>query len=69
MLYKNRTEKDEKVKSQTIKNLTGKCAHGASVLGKNKPRHFKFKEWEIAPEFNQNYKQLTFKTKEKYLTK
>ena len=44
MLCKNRTEKDEKVKSQTIKNLTGKCAHGASVLGKNKPRHFKFKE-------------------------
>lgn len=34
MLYKNRTEKDEKVESQTIKNLISKCAHGAGFLGK-----------------------------------
>ena len=67
-LYRNSTDNDEKVKSQTIKNSIGKCAHGAVFLGK-KTRYFKFKEEKIASELNQNYKQLTFKTNEKSLTK
>ena len=40
-LYKNRTEKDEKVISQTIKDS---IRIPSSILGKNKPRYFKFKE-------------------------
>ena len=33
-LYKNRTEKDEKVISQTIKDSIRKCADAAVFLGK-----------------------------------
>ena len=48
-LYKNRTEKDEKVISQTIKDSIRKCADAAVFLGKIKPRYFKFKEGKDCP--------------------
>ena len=35
-LYKNRTEKDEKVVSQTIKDSIHKCADAAAFFGEGK---------------------------------
>ena len=63
-LYKNRTEKDEKGISQTIKDSIRKCAHAAVFLGKIKQDILNLRREKIAPEFNQNYKQLTFKTED-----
>ena len=63
-LYKNRTEKDEKVISQTIKDSIRKCADAAVFLGKINQDILNLRREKIAPELNQNYKQLTFKTED-----
>ena len=59
-LYKNRTEKDEKVISQT-KDSICKYADAAVFLGKINQDILNLRREKIAPELNQNYKQLTFK--------
>ena len=63
-LYKNRTEKDEKVISQTIKDSIRKCADAAVFLGKINQDILNLRRENIAPELNLNYKQLTFKTED-----
>ena len=63
-LYKNRTEKDEKVISQIIKDSTRKCVDAAVFWGKINQDILNLKREKIAPELNQNYKQLTFKTED-----
>ena len=63
-LYKNRTEKDEKVVSQTIKDSIRKCADAAVFWGKINQDILNLGREKIAPELNQNYKQLTFKTED-----
>ena len=63
-LYKNQTEKDEKVVSQTIKDSICKCAEAAVFWGKLNQDILNFKKEKIASELNQNYKQLTFKTED-----
>ena len=64
-LYKNRTEKDEKVISQTIKDSIRKCADAAVFLGKINQDILNLRREKIAPELNQNYKQLTFILKQR----
>ena len=61
-LYKNRTEKDKKVVSQTIKNSIRKCVDAAVFWGKINQDILNLRREKTAPELNQNYKQLTFKT-------
>ena len=63
-LYKNQTEKDEKVVSQTIKDSICKCADAAVFWGKINQDILNLRKEKIAPELNQNYKQLTFKTED-----
>ena len=63
-LYKNRTEKDEKVISQTIKVSIRKCADAAVFWGIINQDILSLWREKIAPELNQNYKQLTFKTED-----
>ena len=63
-LYKNRTEKDEKVISQTIKDSICKCADAAVFLGKINQDILNLRREKVAPELNQNYKELTFKTED-----
>ena len=63
-LYKNQTEKNEKVVSQTIKDSICKCADAAVFWGKINQDILNLRKEKIAPEFNQNYKQLTFKTED-----
>ena len=63
-LYKNRTEKDEKVVSQTIKDSIRKCADAGVFWGKINQDILNLGREKIAPELNQNYKQLTFKTED-----
>ena len=63
-LYKNRTEKDEKVISQTIKDSICKCADAAVFLGKINQDILNLRREKIDHELNQNYKQLTFKTED-----
>ena len=63
-LYKNRTEKDEKVVSQTLKDSIRKCADAAVFWGKINQDILNLWREKIAPELNQNYKQLTFKTED-----
>ena len=48
-LYKNRTEKNEKVISQTIKGPIRKCADAAVFLGKINQYIFNFKEGKDCP--------------------
>ena len=55
-LYKNRTEK------KTIKDSIRKCASAAVFLGKISQDILNLRREKIAPELNQNYKKLTFKT-------
>ena len=61
-LCKSRTEKDEKVINQTIKDSILKCADAAVYLGEINQVVLNLRREKIAPELNQNYKQLTFKT-------
>ena len=63
-LYKNRTEKDEKVISQTIKDSIRKCADAAVFLVKINQDILNLRREKIVPELNQNYKQLTLKTED-----
>ena len=63
-LYKNQTEKDEKVVSQTIKDSIRKCAGAVVYLGKTHQDILHLRREKIDPELNQNYKQLTFKTED-----
>ena len=63
-LYKNRTEKDGKNTSQTIKDSIHKCAAAAMFWGKINQDILNLRREKIAPELNQNYKQLTFKTED-----
>ena len=61
-LYRNRTEKYEKVIIQTIKDSICKCADAAVFLGKINQDILNLRREKISPKLNQNYKQLTFKT-------
>ena len=63
-LCKSRTEKDEKVINQTIKDSIRKCADTAVYLGEINQVVLNLRREKIAPELNQNYKQLTFKTED-----
>ena len=63
-LYKNRTEKDEIVISQTIKDSIRKCADAAVFFGKVNQDILNLRREKVAPELNQNFKQLTFKTED-----
>ena len=49
-LYKNRTEKDEKVTSQTIQNSIHKCADAAVSWGKINQDISNLRRAKIAPE-------------------
>ena len=60
-LYENRTEKDEKVIRQTIKDSIRKCADAGVFLRKINQDILNLRREKVAPESNQNYKQLTFK--------
>ena len=63
-LYKNRTEKDEKVISQTIKDSIRKCANAAVFLEKINQDILNLRREKTAAKLNQNYKQLKFKTED-----
>ena len=63
-LHKNRTEKDEKIISQTIKDSIRKCADAVVFLGKINQDILNLRREKIASELNQNYKQLAFKTED-----
>ena len=63
-LYKNTTEKDEKVVGQRIKDTIRKCDDAAIFLGKINQDVLNLRREKTAPELNQNYKQLTFKTED-----
>ena len=52
-----------KVISQTIKDSIRKCADAAVFLGKINQDILHLRREKIAPELNQDYKQLTFKLK------
>ena len=60
-LYKNGTEKDEKVVSKIIKDSIRKCADAAVFLGKIHQDILNLRREKIAPKLNQNYNQLTLK--------
>ena len=60
-LYKNWTERNEKLINQTIKDSNCKCTDAAVCLGKVKQDISKLRKEKVALELNQNYKQLTFK--------
>ena len=51
-LYENRTEKDEKVISQTIKDSICKCADAAVLLGKINQDILNLRREKIDPELN-----------------
>ena len=63
-LYKNRTEKDEKVISQTIKDSIRKCANAAVFLEKINQNILNLRREKISAKLNQNYKHLTLKTED-----
>ena len=63
-LYKNRTEKDGKVISQTIKDSIRKCADAAVFWRKINQDILKLRRKKNVPELNQNYKQMTFETED-----
>ena len=63
-LYKNRAEKDEKDISQTIKDSIRKCTDAAVFWGEINQDILNLRRENIAPELNQNYKQLAFKTED-----
>ena len=54
----------KKLKNQTIKDSICKCADAAVLLGKINLDILNLRREKIAPELNQNYKQLTFKTED-----
>ena len=51
-LYENRTEKDEKVISQTIKDSICKCADASVLLGKRNQDILNLRREKIDPELN-----------------
>ena len=53
-LYKNRTEKDEKVISQALKDSFRKCVDTAVFLGKIIGDILNLRREKIRPELNQN---------------
>ena len=63
-LSKNRTQKDKKVISQTIKDSIRKCADVTVFLGKVNQDILNLRREKVASELNQNDKQLTFKTED-----
>ena len=60
-LYKNRTEKDEKVISQALKDSFRKCADAAVFLGKIIRDISNLRREKIRPELNHNITNLHFK--------
>ena len=63
-LHKNRTEKDEKVISQTIKDSIDKCADAGVFWGKINQDILILRRDSIIPELNQYYQEFTFKTED-----
>ena len=65
MIYtKIELKKMKKLKNQTIKDSICKCADAAVILGKINQDILNLRREKNAPELNQNYKQLTFKTED-----